>query len=113
MPVSVVAVAGRSSRNRKCSNTSHLPLRVSHREEMPSLRSWSGTNRRARDSLRAMRAVRSTVRPTQGANVEASRNLRGRKDQLMNTHIYTPRLKKTGERLRLKLNDADWVVANR
>ena len=30
----------------------------------------------------------------------------------MNTHIYTPRLKNTGERLRLMLNDADWAVAN-
>ncbi len=27
--------------------------------------------------------------------------------------IYTPRRKDTGERLRLLLNDADWVVANR
>jgi hypothetical protein len=27
--------------------------------------------------------------------------------------LYTPRLKGTGERLRLFLNDADWVVANR
>jgi hypothetical protein len=31
----------------------------------------------------------------------------------MNTHIYTPRLKNTGERLRLMLNDADWAIANR
>jgi hypothetical protein len=31
----------------------------------------------------------------------------------MNTRIYTPRLKITGERLRLKLNDADWIVVNR
>jgi len=31
----------------------------------------------------------------------------------MNTHIYTPRLKNTGERLGLKLNHADWVVASR
>jgi hypothetical protein len=31
----------------------------------------------------------------------------------MNTHIYTPRIKDTGERLRLLLNDADWAVANR
>jgi hypothetical protein len=30
----------------------------------------------------------------------------------MNTHIYTPRLKNTGERLRLRLNDSDWIVAN-
>jgi len=30
-----------------------------------------------------------------------------------NTHIYTPRLKDTGERLRLTLNDVDWAVANR
>ena len=27
--------------------------------------------------------------------------------------LYTPRRKDTGERLRLLLNDADWVVANR
>lgn len=31
----------------------------------------------------------------------------------MNTHVYTPRLKETGERLQLMLNDADWVSANR
>lgn len=31
----------------------------------------------------------------------------------MNAHIYTPRLKETGERLRLMLNDADWAIANR
>ena len=31
----------------------------------------------------------------------------------MNTLIYTPRLKDTDERLRLKLNDADWAIANR
>ena len=31
----------------------------------------------------------------------------------MKTHFYTPRLKNTGERLRLILNDVDWVVANR
>jgi hypothetical protein len=31
----------------------------------------------------------------------------------MNTHIYTPRMKDTGKRLRLMLNDADWAVANR
>ena len=31
----------------------------------------------------------------------------------MNTHIYTPRLKNTGERLRLRLNDADCAIANR
>jgi hypothetical protein len=30
----------------------------------------------------------------------------------MNTNIYTPRLKDTGERLRLMLNDADWAIAN-
>jgi hypothetical protein len=39
--------------------------------------------------------------------------MRDRTDQVMNPHIYTPRLKDTGERLRLTLNDADWVVANR
>lgn len=37
----------------------------------------------------------------------------GRKDQAMNTHIYTPQLEDTGGRLRLMLNDADWAVANR
>jgi hypothetical protein len=31
----------------------------------------------------------------------------------MKTLIYTPRLKGTGERLRLLLNDADWAIANR
>jgi hypothetical protein len=31
----------------------------------------------------------------------------------MNTHVYTPRFKHTGERLRLVLNDADWAIANR
>lgn len=31
----------------------------------------------------------------------------------MNTYIYTPRLKATGERLQLVLNDTDWAVANR
>jgi hypothetical protein len=31
----------------------------------------------------------------------------------MKTHIYTPRFKHTAERLRLVLNDADWVTANR
>jgi len=31
----------------------------------------------------------------------------------MNTYLYTSRLKDTGERLQLLLNDADWVVANR
>ena len=31
----------------------------------------------------------------------------------MNTHIYTPRLKSTDERLRVKLNDTDWAIANR
>jgi len=31
----------------------------------------------------------------------------------MNAHIYTPRLKDTGERLRLWLNDADLTVASR
>jgi hypothetical protein len=31
----------------------------------------------------------------------------------MNTYIYTPRLKASGERLQLVLNDADWAVANR
>jgi hypothetical protein len=46
-------------------------------------------------------------------NAEWHRRLRGREDQAMNTHIYTPRLKNTGERLRLKLNGADWIVANR
>ena len=30
-----------------------------------------------------------------------------------NIHIYTPRLKDTGERLRLMLNDEDWAVVNR
>jgi hypothetical protein len=30
----------------------------------------------------------------------------------MNTYVYTPRLKTTGERLRLVLNDRDWVIAN-
>jgi hypothetical protein len=29
------------------------------------------------------------------------------------THIYTPRLKDSGERLKLMLDDADWIVANR
>lgn len=33
--------------------------------------------------------------------------------QKRNIHIYTPRLKDTGERLRLMLNDVDWAVANR
>jgi hypothetical protein len=38
-----------------------------------------------------------------------------RKHLIINTPyiLYTPRLKGTGERLRLLLNDADWVVANR
>jgi len=49
----------------------------------------------------------------QATNAETSRHQCGRKEQIMNTHIYTPRLKNTGERLRLKLNDTDWVVANR
>jgi len=31
----------------------------------------------------------------------------------MKTHVYTPRLKDTGERLQLMLNDADWAIANR
>ncbi len=35
------------------------------------------------------------------------------KDQTMSTHIYTPRIKETGERLKLELDDADWEVANR
>jgi hypothetical protein len=60
-----------------------------------------------------MRSARSTVRPTQGIKLETSRHLCGRKDQAMKTHIYTPRLKNTGERLRLRLNEADWIVANR
>src|SRR5712692_10589676 len=38
-----------------------------------------------------------------------------RKHLIVNTPclLYTPRLKGTGERLRLLLNDEDWVVANR
>ena len=84
-----------------------------HREEMSPMRSWSSTNPRAGDSLHALRAAGSTVRPTQGTNAETSRHQCGRKDQAMNMHIYTPRLKSTGERLRLKLNDIDWIVANR
>jgi hypothetical protein len=28
-------------------------------------------------------------------------------------HIYTPRLKDNDERLKLMLDDADWIVANR
>jgi len=31
----------------------------------------------------------------------------------MNTHLYTPRHKATGERLRLRLNETDWAIANR
>jgi hypothetical protein len=31
----------------------------------------------------------------------------------MKTHICTPRLKETSERLQLSLNDADWEIANR
>jgi hypothetical protein len=31
----------------------------------------------------------------------------------MTTQVYAPRLKDTGERLRLILNDTDWAVANR
>jgi hypothetical protein len=49
----------------------------------------------------------------QATNAEVSRYLCGRKDLMMNTHIYTPRLKKTGARLRLSLNQSDRVVANR
>jgi len=29
------------------------------------------------------------------------------------THMYTPRLKDNDERLKLILDDADWIVANR
>jgi hypothetical protein len=38
-----------------------------------------------------------------------------RKHLIVNTPclLYTPRLKDTGERLRLLLNEADWAVANR
>ncbi len=38
-----------------------------------------------------------------------------RKHLIVNTPylLYTPRRKGTGERLRLLLNDADWVIANR
>jgi hypothetical protein len=60
-----------------------------------------------------MRLARSTVRPIQRRDAETSRHQYGRKEQIMNTHIYTPRLKNTCERLRLRLNDADWIVANR
>jgi hypothetical protein len=60
-----------------------------------------------------LRAAGSTVRSTEGTNAETIRHLCGRKEQIMNTHIYTPRLKSTGERLRLRLNVADWIVANR
>jgi hypothetical protein len=49
----------------------------------------------------------------QATKAEVSRYLCGRNDQAMNTRIYTPRLKNTGERLRLRLNDTDWLVANR
>jgi hypothetical protein len=31
----------------------------------------------------------------------------------MKTHICTPKLKDGGERLKLILDDADWIVANR
>lgn len=31
----------------------------------------------------------------------------------MKKHIYTPRLRGTGARLQLTLNDADWAVLNR
>ena len=31
----------------------------------------------------------------------------------MKTHIYTPRFKDNDERLKLMLDDADWIVANR
>jgi len=30
----------------------------------------------------------------------------------MQTYTYTPRLKNTGERLQLMLNEVDWMVAN-
>ena len=89
------------------------PFRASH-EWMPLDRSLADKLRqRTGDPLCAMRSVRSTVRSMERTNAEWHRRLRGREDQSMNTHIYTPRLKNTGERLRLKLNDADWVVVNR
>src|SRR5882672_2320796 len=100
--VCAVAVAGRSPRRRRCANASHLYPGAPDREEMSSLQSWFGTNSRAGDSLRAMRSARSTVHSIQGTNAGTSRYLRGRKDQVMTTHTYTPRLKNTGERLRLK-----------
>src|SRR6266853_569490 len=112
-PVSAVAVAGRSSRKRRCASARHLHTRVPDREEMSALRSWSGTNLRAGDSVHVMRSAGSTVRPVQATNAQTSRYQCDGKDRIMNTHICTPRLKNTGERLRLGLNDADWVVANR
>src|ERR1019366_2103213 len=108
MPVSAVAVAGRSSRKRGCANARHLHKRVPDRKEMSPVRSWSSTNLRAGDPLHALRAAGSTVRSTEGTNAETIRHLCGRKEQIMNTHIYTPRLKSTGERLRLRLNVANW-----
>src|SRR5258708_37677334 len=84
------------------------PFRASH-EWMPLDRSLADKLRqRTGDPLCAMRSVRSTVRSMERTNAEWHRRLRGREDQSMNTHIYTPRLKNTGERLRLKLNGADW-----
>src|SRR5258708_6256321 len=75
-PASAVAVVGRSSRKQRCANGSHLYTRVLDREEMPSLRSWSGTYARTGDPLHALRAAGSTVRPTQGTNNGTSRDLR-------------------------------------
>src|ERR1700704_3995483 len=111
--VCAVAVAGRSSIRRRCANGSHLYPGGPDREDVSPLRSWFGTKSRAGDSLRPMRSVRSTVHSMEGTNAETSRHACGRKDRAMNTHIYTPRLKNTGERLGLKLNHADWVVASR
>src|SRR5260221_2407570 len=102
--VCAVAVAGRSSIRRRCANGSHLYPGGPDREDVSPLRSWSGTDLRAGDSLRPMRSVRSTVRSMEGAKAGTGRNLRGGKDQGMKTHFYTPRLKNTGERLRLNLN---------
>src|SRR5712692_8688895 len=63
MPAFVVAVAGRSSKKRRCADARHLHPGAPDREEMPSLRSWFGSDVRAGDPLHPVRAARSTVRP--------------------------------------------------